>query len=223
MTCPENVDPVYFQVPGKSGRAVVVHPSNVHFVLQIIWYRCFALQIDSVQWSRISGPDVFRSHRNPVIFSERPGNPEIGVLRHFRDLSCIPEILDFHFRSQKDCVDVPEIIESVFDIHQTSFVSCRHSMQFCAWSRMSGPDVFRSHRNPVYVPDFLESVFLVLPQLCARSREAATDVRNHADIFRTSRKSWNRCFASLQRSLVHSRNSGIFIFGHRKIVLTFQK
>jgi hypothetical protein len=61
------------------------------------------------------------------IFSERSGNPGIGVLRHSEIFRAFQKFWNFHFRSMKDCVDVPEILEWVFCIHQPSCVPCRQA------------------------------------------------------------------------------------------------
>jgi hypothetical protein len=164
------------------------------------------------------------------IFSERSRNPGIGVLRRSEIFVHSRNSGIFIFDHRKVVLTFQKIWNRCFasrerpvcpaDIPVSLFCATH---RFCARSRISGLDVFRSHRNPVYVPEFLESVFLVLQQLCGRSRKAASGVRNHTDIFRTFQKSWNRCFASLRDFSCIPENSGIFIFGHYKVVLTFQK
>ncbi len=186
----EDMECLYFQIPGKSGRAVVLHPSNV---LQIFWYGCFALHINFVL-----GPEFleymffglteilskfhnfwnsyFWSHSNSLTltpvpeelksmfaimhikFFERSRNPGIGGLRHSKIFRAFQKFWNFHFRPQKDCVDVPAILESVFGIHQSSCVPADILVslfgvahRFCARSRISGLDVFRSPRVPFCV------------------------------------------------------------------------
>jgi hypothetical protein len=62
-------------------------------MFQIFWNRYFWSYRNSV---RVPGK-LQPMFEITLIFSERPGNPGIGVLRHYRDLSCIPEILEFLF------------------------------------------------------------------------------------------------------------------------------
>ncbi len=86
---------------------------------------------------------------------------------------------------------IPEILESVLRVIQN----------FCC-----GPDIldqlFRFNRNAVYVPDILETVFDILPDCCARSKNSGNCVLDHKERKCKFQKFWNRCCGSYRNSVV---------------------